>query len=161
MGEQFEVQRLTPDSWRTYQEVRLAALREAPHAFGSKWEEEAELDETGWRERLSERAQFVAMSDDLVVGIVGGASSDDRRTAYLVSMWVDPRWRGEGVGDHLVKAVLDWARTSGCDEVRLWVADGNREAERLYTRNGFARTDAVQPIRVGEPRLEFEMSLKI
>jgi GNAT superfamily N-acetyltransferase len=158
---ELEVRRLTPDSWRTYQEVRLAALREAPHAFGSTWEKEAELDEAAWRGRLSERAQFVAISEDLVIGTVGGASSEDGRAAHLVSMWVDPRWRGQGVGDHLVKVVLDWARASGCKEVRLWVADGNREAERLYTRNGFGRTDAVQPIRVGEPRLEFEMVLDL
>lgn len=161
MREQLEVQRLTPDSWRTYQEVRLAALREAPHAFGSTWEREAELDEKAWRDRLSERAQFVAISEEVVVGTVGGSSSDDSRTAWLVSMWVDPRWRGQGVGDHLVKVILGWARTSGFQEVRLWVADGNREAERLYNRNGFGRTDAVQPIRVGEPRLEFEMALRL
>jgi GNAT superfamily N-acetyltransferase len=158
---ELEVRRLTPDSWRTYQEVRLAALREAPYAFGSTWEQEVGLDEEGWRERLSERAQFVAISDEVVVGTAGGASSDDGRTAHLVAMWVDPRWRGQGVGDHLVKVVLDWARTSGSEEVRLWVADGNREAERLYTRNGFARTAAVQPIRPGEPRLEFEMTISL
>lgn len=161
MREQLEVQRLTPDLWRTYQEVRLAALREAPYAFGSKWEDEAELDESAWRGRLDERAQFAAISEEVVVGIVGGVVSDDARTAHLVSMWVDPRWRGQGVGDHLVKVVVDWARTSGCEEVRLWVADGNREAERLYTRNGFGRTDAVQPIRPGESRLEFEMELRL
>jgi len=161
MREQLEVQRLTPDSWRTYQEVRLAALREAPNAFGSKWEDEATFEEDVWRDRLRERAQFAAYSEDVVVGIVGGAESEDRRTAHLVSMWVDPRWRGQGVGDHLVKVVLDWARELGCEEVRLWVADGNREAERLYHRNGFVRTDAVQPIRPGEPRLEFEMVISI
>ena len=161
MGEQLEVQRLTPDSWRTYQEVRLAALREAPHAFGSTWEREAAMDEAAWRGRLSERAQFVAISEEVVVGTAGGSSSDGSRTAWLVSLWVDPHWRGQGVGDHLVKVILAWARTEGFEEVRLWVADGNREAERLYTRNGFGRTDAVQPIRVGEPRLEFEMTLSL
>jgi len=161
MREQLEVQRLTADSWRTYQEVRLAALREAPYAFGSRWEEESELDERAWRGRLEERAQFAAISEEVVVGIAGGVVSEDARTAHLVSMWVDPRWRGQGVGDHLVKVVVDWARTSGCEEVRLWVADGNREAERLYTRNGFGRTNAVQQIRPGEPRLEFEMELRL
>lgn len=157
---ELDVQVLTPDSWRTYQEVRLAALREAPYAFGSTWELESELNEEGWREGLSKRTQFVAISEEVVVGTAGGIS-DDGRTAHLVSMWVDPRWRGQGVGDRLVKVVLDWARNAGFEEVRLWVADGNREAERLYTRNGFGRTDAVQPIRVGEPRLEFEMALSL
>ncbi len=153
-----DVRRLTPDDWRIYEEVRLEALREAPYAFGSTWESESGLTEQGWRERLAERVQFVAISEDEVVGTAGGATHEDGRTAELVSMWVDPRRRGQGVGDRLVKAVLEWAAESArIDEVRLWVADGNREAERLYARNGFGRTDGVQPIRRGEPRLEFEM----
>jgi GNAT superfamily N-acetyltransferase len=157
-----EVWRLSPADWRIYQEVRLAALQEAPYAFGSTWERESGLTEQGWRERLAERAQFVAISEDEVVGTIGCATHEDGRAADLVSMWVDPRRRGHGVGDRLVKAVLEWAaRSVGVDEVRLWVADGNREAERLYARNGFGRTDGVQPIRPGEPQLEFEMTRRL
>lgn len=159
--DELEVRLLDPDSWRIFQEVRLAALREAPYAFGSTWEREANLSEQEWRERLSKRAQFVAVSEEVVVGTAGGIARDDGRTVDLMSMWVDPHWRGQGVGDHLVKAVLKWAGETGCEEVRLWVADGNREAERLYSRNEFRRTDGVKPIRPGEPRLEFEMARKV
>ena len=159
--DELEVRLLTPDSWRIFQEVRLAALREAPYAFGSTWEREAGLSEDEWRERLSKRAHFVAISEEVVVGTIGAVVTDDGRTVDLISLWVDPHWRGQGVGDHLVKAVLKWAGNTGCDEVRLWVADGNREADRLYSRNGFHRTDGVQPIRPGEPRLEFEMARKV
>lgn len=159
--DELEVRLLTPDSWRIFQEVRLAALREAPYAFGSTWEREANLSEKDWRERLSTRAQFVAVSEEVVVGTVGGVVTDDSRTADLISMWVDPHWRGQGVGDHLVKAVLKWAGGTGCQEVRLWVADGNRQAERLYSRNEFRRTEGVKPIRPDEPRLEFEMARKL
>lgn len=159
--DELEVRLLTPDSWRIFQEVRLAALREAPYAFGSTWEREANLSEKDWRERLSTRAQFVAVSEEVVVGTVGGVVTDDSRTADLISMWVDPHWRGQGVGDHLVKAVLKWAGGTGCEGVRLWVADGNRQAERLYSRNEFRRTEGVKPIRPDEPRLEFEMARKL
>jgi ribosomal protein S18 acetylase RimI-like enzyme len=159
--DELEVRLLTPDSWRIFQEVRLAALREAPHAFGSTWEREADLSEGEWRDRLSKRAQFVAISEEVVVGTIGAVVTDDGRTVDLISLWVDPHWRGRGVGDHLVKAVLKRADSMGCDEVRLWVADGNREAERLYSRNRFRRTEGVQPIRPGEPRLEFEMARKV
>ena len=155
---ELEVRLLTPDLWRTFQEVRLAALREAPYAFGSTWEREVEFDEKAWRDRLARRPQFVAISEDVAVGTVGAGREDDGQSAELISMWVDPRWRGQGVGDHLVKAVLEWARAAGCREVRLWVSDGNRVAERLYSRNGFARSGGVQPIRQGETRLEFEMA---
>lgn len=72
-------------------------------------------------------------------------------------MWVDPRWRRQGVGEQLVNAVLEWARRAAYDEVRLWVAEGNQDAERLYARCGFTRTNAVQPVRPGESPLEYEM----
>ena len=41
----------------------------------------------------------------------------------------------------------------------LWVADGNVNAERLYVRNGFARTGADQEMRPGQ--LEYEMSRRL
>lgn len=71
-------------------------------------------------------------------------------------MWVDPRFRRRGVGDTLVKHVLEHARRQGCGEVFLWVTAVNAGAERLYRRNGFARTGASQEVRPGE--LEHEMS---
>lgn len=72
----------------------------------------------------------------------------------MTSMWVDPRFRRRGIGDLLVKTVIDWARTSGYRELYLWVTAVNHNAEKLYQLNDFARTGAHQDIRGG---LEFEM----
>jgi len=57
--------------------------------------------------------------------------------------------------------VLDWAKREGYDSVSLWVTDGNAVAERLYERCGFTRTGAVQPVHPNEPRVEYEMSIRI
>jgi ribosomal protein S18 acetylase RimI-like enzyme len=78
--------------------------------------------------------------------------------AELISMWVDPAWRGLGVGDALVKEVEGWTARRGIGQLRLWVAEGNDRAERFYSRLGFSRTGRLQPMP--EPRserLEFEM----
>lgn len=46
---------LTPDDWPIWRELRLAALAEAPQAFGSRladWQGEGDREER-WRDRLS------------------------------------------------------------------------------------------------------------
>ena len=154
------IRRLVPDEWEDFRKVRLAALRDAPYAFGSTSERERTADEKSWRTRLGNRAQLVAEIDGEIVGTAAGIASDEERAA-LISMWVAPQVRGQGVGARLVNAVLDWAKDERFSSVSLWVTDGNAVAERLYERCGFMRTGAVQPVHPGEPRVEFEMWLRI
>ena len=140
-----------------FREVRLAALLDAPYAFGSTYEREVGADEDNWRTRLGGRAQFVAELDGKVVGTAGCIASDDTTSAALISMWVSPGARGKGAGEALVNAVLDWARNEGFVAVFLWVTVGNAPAEKLYARCGFTRTGATQPVRPAESRMELEM----
>ncbi len=70
----------------------------------------------------------------------------ERGGVHLISMWVAPRARGTGVSDRPVRAVLDWAVEGGHDVVRLEFAEHSAFAERLYPRNGFARTGGSGPI---------------
>jgi GNAT superfamily N-acetyltransferase len=138
--------------------VRLAALRDAPYAFGSTFQAEVGVSEENWRNRLADRTRFVAQSEGEVVGTVGGGGSDHSRTAALTALWVDPQARGRGIGEALVTAVLDWAKDFGYEHVVLWVVDGNSSAQRLYERSGFKRTGAAQTVRPGDARVEYEMS---
>jgi GNAT superfamily N-acetyltransferase len=157
--EQLEVVRLTPTAWREYRALRLAALAETPFAFGSTLAEERRLRAPDWRARLTRRAQFVVRYRGGAVGTAGGVVEDG---AELVSLWVHPTWRGRGVGDLLVQAVLDWAREQGHAELRLWVSADNGPAERLYARHGFVRTGASQPVTPANPtRREFAMARAI
>jgi GNAT superfamily N-acetyltransferase len=76
----------------------------------------------------------------------------------LTALWVAPAARGRGVGEALVKVVLEWAKDGGYEQVMLWVVEGNSAAESLYRRTGFRRTGSVQMVRPGDPRIEYEMS---
>jgi len=140
--------------------VRLAALRDAPYAFGSTYEAEVTLAEADWRARLEARTQFVAELRGLAIG-TAGAYVRDAIAAELVSMWVSPSARGRGAGDALVRAVVGWARDQGFTAVGLWVATGNDRAESLYLRHGFARTGEVKRILAGSDRMEFAMTLRL
>ena len=70
---------------------------------------------------------------------------------HLVSMWVSPAARGQGLADRLIAAVCDLARERGAAEIELWVTLGNDRARAFYQRNGFAGTGDQQLIRPEDP----------
>jgi putative acetyltransferase len=100
---------------------------------------------------LTESASLVALVDDQVVG---HASVDV--TPYNVAglgMMVDARWRGQGVGGALVRAVVDAARELGAHKIALQVWPHNTAARRLYLRHGFVEEGVLRrhyPRRNGE-----------
>ena len=136
--------------------MRLDALKEAPYAFGSTYEREAELDDAAWRRRVVDRVRFIADVDGVVAGTVSGGDGEVHGAAAMTAMWVEPRYRRQGVGEVLVKTALEWAAAKGYSRMFLWVTDINAGAEHLYLRLGFVRTGASQEVRPGE--LEHEMS---
>ena len=139
--------------------MRLAALKEAPYAFGSTYAREVRAPEVAWRRGLESRTRFVAERDGEVVGTVSGGPGKGPAASAVTAMWVDPRFRRQGVGDVLLATVLDWARSHRYSEVFLWVTDGNENAERLYVRHGFVRTGESEEVRPGQ--LEFELTRKL
>ena len=147
-----------PDEWEVYRLVRLAALEEAPYAFGSHYADEALAPEDRWRHAMRDRSRFVAESGGDVLGTVSGGDSSLGGQAAITAMWVDPHHRGRGVGDALVTAVVQWARDRGYGDIVLCVREGNVKAERLYERNGFTRTGRL--CADGE-KIEYEMWRKL
>ena len=107
------------------------------------------------------RTRFVAESDGQAVGMASVGEAGHGTAGSLTSLWVHPRVRGKGVGDILILASVESARAAGYDELLLWVTEKNTHAERLYERHGFQRTGATQPIRPGDDRLEYEMTLSL
>lgn len=140
--------------------MRLAALKDAPYAFGSTWVHEKERTEQEWRNSVVSRTRFVAEADGQAIGMAAIGPSDFTGAAVVTSLWVGPQARGKGVGDLLMLAALAWAREGGYSQLLLWVAEGNIHAERLYERHGFQRTDNTHRVRPDEDRLEFEMSVR-
>lgn len=139
-----ELQVLASDDWPIWRELRLAALTEAPNAFGSRladWQGEGDREER-WRARLDIPGSYnlVAVLDGRPVGMASGVPAAEKGVAELISMWVRPTARGRGAGDQLVSAVVRWARDIGVDVLQLAVTQGNEAAAALYQRNGFRYT---------------------
>jgi ribosomal protein S18 acetylase RimI-like enzyme len=159
-----ELRVLTPDDWQSWRALRLAALAEAPAAFGARladWQGQGDREER-WRDRLSipDSHNVIAVLDGQPAGMVSGVPGSGG-TAELISLWVCPWARGKGIGDRLTAAVEHWARQAGMKTLRLSVVEGNEPAAALYQRNGLCLTgvlgdlmpDGVRRERVMEKQL--------
>ena len=154
-GRDVEIRRMRSGDGDHLRGVRLRALADAPYAFSSSLEREADLAPEFWEERVTESelgqdgVVFVVVDDARSVGMAGGFFIDEARAnAMLWGMWVDPRARGAGLGRALVEAVADWARESGADSLRLAVTDceASAPAAALYRKLGFADTGERQAL---------------
>ena len=147
------IRRVRADEAMALKALRLAALADAPTAFGSTHAEEARCPDEFWRGRAARGAAgeasvlFVAHRGPELVGLAGGYRPEPfDGSIELVSMWVHPAVRRYGVAGRLVDAVVDWAATLGAGAVDLWVTESNRAATRLYERCGFGLTGRRQPL---------------
>ena len=134
---------LTPDDWPAWRALRLAALRESPHAFRARladWQGAGDV-EPRWRDRLrSVTVNYLVDLDGRPAGMVSGDVLDPA-TVELLALWVAPAARGCGVGDRLVELIVTWARSRPPTErVVLHVHEPNEPAVALYRRHGFRPT---------------------
>ncbi len=67
-----------------FRDIRLRALADAPAAFEANLSEAR--TEQQWRNRISQRAQFVAVADQVTVGTVAGAVDTNRDSVHHFSM---------------------------------------------------------------------------
>jgi ribosomal protein S18 acetylase RimI-like enzyme len=139
-----EIRVLTPGDWAVWRRIRLRALAEAPHAFGSRlsdWQGKGDREER-WRARLAVPGShnLIAALDGVSVGMASGVPGEQEGAAELVSMWVSPEARGRGVADRLISEVERWSLERRAEVIRLAVTPGNEHALALYRRNGFEDT---------------------
>jgi ribosomal protein S18 acetylase RimI-like enzyme len=156
------VRTVAEGDWELMRDVRLAALHDAPSAFGASYAREALFTEEQWRRRINARSvTFFAYVSGIgdPAGLAGVYEEDG--AANFVSMWVRPAARGRGVGEALVDASAGWARDRGHAALFLWVTESNEPAQRLYERCGFTATGERQPLPTNPALTELRMRLPL
>lgn len=135
------IRRLGVEDAEAYRAFRLEALRAAPTAFTSSFDEEDAKPLLATVMRLT--ADAVVGAYDASGALLGCAGltvpgrRQERHKATLFGMAVAPHVTGRGVGKALVMAVLGRAADVGVLQVGLTVTEGNLLACRLYRSCGF------------------------
>jgi GNAT superfamily N-acetyltransferase len=136
------IRRLRAQEWPMLRDLRLAALADAPAAFGQPLKDAAAMPEAEWKATArnsgegDRRAWFIGLLDERPVGLVQ-ARRRAPHDCLVFSMWVAPEARRAGVGRRLLSMVEEWAAGWGARRIVLWVVEGNGGAQRFYERIGF------------------------
>ncbi len=167
-GAGFEIVRLTPEDWQAHRALRLEALATNPEAFGATYADNAAYDEATWRARMEAVTYWQGLRDGEALGMVGlwdpltnpDELDEAEVTPFLISMFVRPAARGQGLGAALVQAVIAEARARGHRQLVLDVREANEPAKALYRAHGFVQTDDRVP-DPGEGGCEVAMVLDL
>lgn len=164
------VRQVGPQQWRTYRDVRLAALLDSPRAFWTTYASAAALSARQWRDRLG-WPTWIAYADTspdpqrpcAPVGLVAlwRAPETPEGEVVLVQMWVATWARGRGAADALIETAVAAARDDGWSRVVLEVASENERAAAAYRRQGFVPTGRTASMPWDESVVELEMALDV
>lgn len=143
-----EVRSTKTEDWPLLKQVRLAALLDAPTAFGVSYQTAAAYTDEQWKVRASSAGTefWLAFDKDQPVGMIGAAVSSAHRF-NLIGMWVDPAARGSGLAARLVASVKARALGKGFDRIYLDVSPDNTRASNFYIKQGFAFMDEWEPLQ--------------
>ena len=138
------VRRLRPEDALVYLPFRRAMLVDAPLAFGSSPEDDRHGSDPATLAASLEKPESVivgAWQGDRLVSAAGLAREEKlkmRHRAFIWGVWTEPGFRGRGIGERVIRACVDLARTwSGVRVVYLAAGAGQHAAIRLYERVGF------------------------
>jgi nitroimidazol reductase NimA-like FMN-containing flavoprotein (pyridoxamine 5'-phosphate oxidase superfamily)/GNAT superfamily N-acetyltransferase len=122
-----------PEATRLVCALDEVDVREAAALLaGEYWNEDTERARIEGAMRGSSAVVGARAPDGAIVA-VARALSDGARSAWVGDVCVSREWRGRGVGQAVVRLLLDHPSVRGADRIRL----NTRDAQSLYTRFGF------------------------
>ena len=147
------VRRLAPHESNLQRHLRLRALRDAPDSFRETLDDAAARPTSYWEDLTRSvtepgpHVMFLACEGDQLVGSAYGLLDRERAEAGRVGgMWMEPAWRGHGVGRALLQEIVAWARERRVSRLSLWAPAHSVAALSLYRRAGFRETGIRRPL---------------
>jgi ribosomal protein S18 acetylase RimI-like enzyme len=139
------IRKLTSDDCEAYRSCRLDALRDSPHSFASSYEEEAQMSNEIIHQKFAahppESAVFGAFDGERIVGLTGIFREERKKRSHkmnIVSVFVQPEYRGKKIGSQLMETAIAHARkVNGVERIDLAVESTNTSAKSLYASFGF------------------------
>ena len=147
MSDSIKITSIPIEDWQKYRDLRLEALKDAPTAFSSSFEDESPTPDEKWQNRLKdaleEKTDFIlfAKSGDKLVGMAGAFRSQKikvRHTATIYGVYVNPQFRSQGLGTKLLESLINKLKKHPeIVKIKISVVTENSGALKLYQKLGF------------------------
>lgn len=109
-----------------------------------------EDEERSWVSAFNENPQALVLVVEVrgrLIGLIDFNTAKRRRLAHSgeFGMSVQPGWRGRGVGNALLEALVAWARSvPEIEKITLKVRADNERAIALYRKHGFVQSGCAR-----------------
>lgn len=134
------IAKLPPSRWQDYKRLRLEAVENSPQSFLATAEETNNETQAEWKNKI-ENMFFAIDEKDNLVGMVGCYQeklTKQKHIANIVSFYINPNFRRQGLGRELIKTAIDFAKTKKeIEKVQLGVITTQKPAIELYKSIGF------------------------
>lgn len=130
---------LNKKDWSAWKSLRLKALKNAPEAFASSFEEESQWPDERFKEVLAQNHIFGFFIDEQLAGIAGFYVMNQPKTKHRGVIWgvyVQPECRGMNMANRLLMFLIGHAK-SYVTQLHLTCVTTNQAAIRLYEKLGF------------------------
>ena len=96
-----------------------------------------------------DRLVLVAEEDKQPVGYLAGGIEEVGNFRNILNMcevdnmWVDEKYRSQGVGKQMMNAIEKWAKEKGIKRMRVIASSQNEKGIQFYKREGFNEYDLI------------------
>lgn len=140
------ISQLNPDRWDEYRQLRLEALKEAPEAFESSYEDVKKEPKIAWGKRLQKarkkEGQIIvfAETNNNLVGMAAAFWGSEDDSAELISLYVNKQHRRAGLGRKLTETVLkEVASLPQITKLKVGAYTTQKIVLKLYAKCGFSK----------------------
>jgi RimJ/RimL family protein N-acetyltransferase len=129
--------------------LRLAALKDAPYAYGAKYEVDKDKPISVWQESLEISNWFFASIDGEDIGLVGveKAGTDRISDCWIFGWWIAEQYRGQGVVKLMLEEIDKFCLENNWLHQGLGVWPENQRAVAAYIKLGFVSGKELIPSR--------------
>jgi RimJ/RimL family protein N-acetyltransferase len=119
--------------------LRLAALKDAPYAYGAKYEVDKDKPISFWQESLEISNWFFVSVDEEDIGLIGveKAGADRISDCWIFGWWIAEQYRGKGIVKLMLDEIDKFCLENNWLHQGLGVWPENQRAVAAYINLGF------------------------